>query len=227
MVKPGVSVHALEERAKEMVLSDDDTLAFHGYPAGRKGELFPSGLIVSMNDTIVHAPAIGDGVIQDGDIVSLDFGICHKGLYTDHAITIIAGTPKSADDERLVRGTQEALTVGIVAARMGGTVGDIGSAIEAVAQKYHFGFPRNLSGHGVGKKVHEEPHIPNFGTRGQGEILKEGLVIAIEPMMALGSGDLYVDTDGFSYRTRDRSRTAHFEHTIIITRDGPDILTKE
>ena len=227
MIKPGISVHALETRANEMVLSDDDALAFYDYPAGKKGELFPSGLIVSMNDVIVHAPAIGDGVIEDGDVVSLDFGIRHKGLYTDHAVTVIAGTPKSADDERLVRGTQEALAVGIATARMGSTVGDIGAAIEETAKKYNFGFPRNLSGHGVGKKVHEEPHVPNFGTRGKGELLTEGLVIAIEPMMALGSGELYIDADGFSYRTRDHSRTAHFEHTIIITRDGPDILTKE
>jgi methionyl aminopeptidase len=127
----------------------------------------------------------------------------------------------------LVRGTYEALAVGIKAAELGKTTGDIGRAVEEVAEKYHFGFPRNLSGHGVGYKVHEEPHVPNFGIPGTGTTLEEGLVIAIEPMMTLGSGELYVDEDGYSYRTKDGSRTAHAEHTVMITANGPEILTKE
>ncbi|OGG57715.1 type I methionyl aminopeptidase [Candidatus Kaiserbacteria bacterium RIFCSPHIGHO2_01_FULL_55_17] len=181
-----------------------------------------------MNDVIVHSPAGQNGkIIQEGDVVCLDFGIRHKGLYTDHAITVIAGKAKSPEDEKLVRGTQEALAVGIAAAKVGNTTGDIGYAVQKIAEKYDFGYPKNLSGHGVGKQIHEEPHVPNFGEPGKGEKLVEGMVIAIEPMMTLGSGELYVDADGRSYRTKDGSRTAHFEHTVLITKNGPEILTKE
>jgi methionyl aminopeptidase len=159
-------------------------------------------------------------------VVSLDFGIRHKGLYTDHAATVIAGAG-SAEDIRLVAGTYEALAVGIKAAQLGDKTGDIGYAVEQVAKKYHFGFPKNLAGHGVGREVHEDPHVPNYGFPRTGARLEEGLVIAIEPMMTLGTGDLYVDRDNFSYKTKDGSHSAHAEHTIMITANGPEILTKE
>ena len=126
----------------------------------------------------------------------------------------------------LVRAAFEALQIGIDQARIGNTTGDIGYAVQQVAEKYDLGYPRNLSGHGVGKKIHEEPHVPNYGDPGVGYKLVEGLVIAIEPMFTLGSGDLYVDKDNFSYRTKDGSRTAHAEHTVIVTKNGPEILTK-
>ena len=225
MVKPGATAADIEAHARQMVEDDGDTLAFFGYPSGKHGEKFPTGLCFSVNDVIVHAPAV-DYEIQEGDVVSLDFGIKHRCLYTDHAVTIIAGKG-SAEDERLVRGTYEALAVGIAAAKLGGTTGDIGFAVQEIAKKHRFGYPKNLAGHGVGRDVHEEPHVPNFGSPRTGPRLEEGLVIAIEPMMTLGSGDLYVDKDNFSYRTKDRSRSAHAEHTVIITADGPEILTKE
>ena len=228
MVASGVSSAFLETRAREIVAKDGDELAFFGYKGKRDKEGFPSGLCVSVNDVIVHSPAGQNGkIIQEGDVVCLDFGIRHKGLYTDHAITVIAGKAKSPEDEKLVRGTQEALAVGIAAAKVGNTTGDIGYAVQKIAEKYDFGYPKNLSGHGVGKQIHEEPHVPNFGEPGKGEKLVEGMVIAIEPMMTLGSGELYVDADGRSYRTKDGSRTAHFEHTVLITKNGPEILTKE
>lgn len=224
LVAPDVTSAELEAKAREMVEKDGDTMAFHGY--GK--DPFPSGLCVSVNDVIVHSPAGQNGaVFAEGDVVCLDFGIKHKGLYTDHAVTVIAGTPQSKDDERLVRGAFAALQLGIDQARVGNTTGDIGHAVERYAKKEGFGYPKNLSGHGVGKKVHEEPHVPNFGAPKSGEKLVEGLVIAIEPMFTLGSGDLYVDKDGHSYRTKDGSRSAHAEHTIIVTKDGPEILTKE
>ena len=228
MVAPGVSSAYLETRARELVAKDGDEMAFLGYKGKKDTKGFPSGLCVSVNDTIVHSPAGQNGkAIQEGDVVCLDFGIRHRGLYTDHAVTVIAGHAKSADDEKLVRGTQEALAIGVAAARVGNTLGDIGHAVEEVAKKYGFGFPRNLSGHGVGKEVHEEPHVPNFGEKGKGEKIVEGLVVAIEPMMTPGSGELYVDADGHSYRTKDGSHTAHFEHTVLVTKNGPEILTKE
>lgn len=227
LVKPGVTAHELEEKARAMVRADGDEPAFLGHKDPRDKVGYPSALCLSINDVIVHSPAaVNNAVIKDGDLVCLDFGIKHKGLYTDHAVTVIAGTPKSTEDVKLLRGTEEALAIGIAEARVGNTTGDIGAAVEEIAEKYHFGFPRNLSGHGVGKKVHEEPHVPNFGDRGKGTKLVEGLVIAIEPMMTLGTGDLHVDTDGYSYRTDDGSNTAHFEHTVLITKNGPEILTK-
>jgi methionyl aminopeptidase len=228
MIAPGITTRALEERVREMVEADGDEPAFLYYRDKKDREPYPSALCVSINDVIVHSPAaVNNAVIKEGDVVCLDFGIKHKGLYTDHAVTVIAGKAHDPHDEELLRGTKEALAAGIAEAKIGNTVGDIGYAVEQIAKKYSFGFPRNLSGHGVGLKVHEEPHVPNFGERGKGEKLVEHLVIAIEPMMALGSGELYIDKDGHSYRTKDGSRTAHFEHTVLITKNGPQILTKE
>lgn len=224
MTKPGVTPKMLEAKAREMVAAEGDELAFKGY--GKPP--YPSGLCVSVNDTIVHSPASESDVpFAVGDVVCLDFGIKHDGLFTDHAVTVIAGAPQNDDDIRLLKGTREALEIGIAAAQLGNTTGDIGYAVEQIAKKYNFGFPRNLSGHGVGKKVHEDPHVPNFGEQGKGTELVEGLVIAIEPMMTLGTGDLYIDKDGHGYRTKDGSRSAHFEHTVIITKNGPQVITKE
>jgi len=225
---PGITAHALEERALEMVAKDGDKPAFLGHKDKRDKVGYPSALCLSINDTIVHSPAgQNDAIIEEGDVVCLDFGIWHKGLCTDHAVTVIAGRSKSPDDEKLLKGTQEATAAGIAEAKIGNTTGDIGHAVEEIAEKYEFGFPRNLSGHGVGREVHEEPHVPNFGEPGQGVRLVENMVIAIEPMMTLGTGELFIDRDGYSYRTKDGSRTAHFEHTVIITKDGPQILTRE
>lgn len=225
MVRPGITARELEDAARAMIEADGDEPAFLGYRAKGDREAYPSALCLSVNDTIVHSPAAVNGRrVEAGDVVCLDFGVKHKGLYTDSAVTVICGKG-SPEDERLLRGTQEALDAGIAAALVGNTTGHIGEAVEKVAKRYKFGFPRNLSGHGVGKKVHEEPHVPNYGRAGEGAPLVEGLVIAIEPMMALGSGDLYVDADGHSYRTRDGSRTAHFEHTVLLTKHGPEVLT--
>jgi methionyl aminopeptidase len=225
MVVPGAQATDIEAHARKIVEAEGDTLAFMGYPSGKHGEKFPTGLCFSVNDAIVHAPAF-DYVIKEGDVVSLDFGIRHKGFYTDHAVTIIAGIG-SDEDERLVRGTYEALAIAVAAAKLGSKTGDIGYAVEEIAKKYKFGFPKNLAGHGVGREVHEKPYVPNFGSPHSGTLLEEGLVIAIEPMMTLGSGDLYVDRDNFSYKTKDGSRSAHAEHTVMVTANGPEILTKE
>ena len=226
LVVPGVTAAELEKKAHELVAAEADTLAFLGYKSGKERHGYPSGLCLSVNDVIVHSPASENkAVIEEGDVVCLDLGIKHDGLFTDHAVTVIAGEKHRPEDERLVRGTYEALAAGIAQAKVGNTTGDIGYAVERVAKKYGFGFPRNLSGHGVGLKVHEEPHVPNFGAPGSGEKLVEGLVIAIEPMMTLGKGELFVDKDGHSYRTKDGSRTAHAEHTVLITKNGPEILT--
>ncbi len=228
MVVPGVSSHELEMKARAMVEKDGDRLAFYNYSPGKDDAPYESGLCCSVNDVIVHSPAGQNNVrFQEGDVVSLDFGVIHKGFYSDCARTMIAGKALNADDERLVSGTNEAAAIGVAAATIGNTIGDIGHAIEEVAEKYEFGFPKNLCGHGVGRTLHEDPRVPNYGDPGTGAKIVEGLVIAIEPMMTLGSGDLYIDKDGHSYRTKDGSRSAHVENTIIVTRNGPQILTKE
>lgn len=226
MVQPGVTASALEMRALELIASQGDEPAFKGHRDRKGDKPYPSSLCVSVNDVIVHSPGSDNGAIfEEGDVVKLDFGIKHKGYYTDHAVTVIAGNG-DPEDEKMIRLAHEALDAGIAQARIGNTTGDIGYAVERIARQNSLGFPRNLAGHGVGKEVHEEPHVPNFGAPGSGTKLVEGLVIAIEPMFARGSGDLYVDKDGYSYRTKDKSRTAHVEHTVLITKDGPEILTK-
>ncbi len=229
LVVPGVAAAELEKKVCEMVAMDGDKPAFLNYKYANDKNPMPSGLSVSINDAIVHSPAgQSTNIIEDGDVVSLDFGIKHDGFFTDHAVTIIAGRKRDPEDEKLVKAAYEALEAGIAEARVGNTTGDIGHAIERVAKKYGLGFPRNLSGHGVGKTVHEEPHVPNFGVPGSGERLEAGMVIAIEPMFTRGSGELRVDSgrDGHAYRTRDGSRTAHVEHTVLITKKGAEILTQ-
>lgn len=228
MVAPGITSAELEAKAREMVEKDGDTPAFLGHKSKHEKHGYPAALCVSVNDVIVHSPASENNMlIEEGDIVSVDFGIRHRGLYTDHAVTVLAGNRHDPEDLRLVRGTHEALLLGIAEAQMGNFTGDIGYAVERFAKANKFGYPKNLSGHGVGTKVHEEPYVPNFGAPKSGEELVEGLVIAIEPMFTLGSGELFVDVDGHSYRTKDGSHAAHAEHTVIITPDGPEILTKE
>lgn len=226
MVKPGVTPKEIDAKARELLKRDGDQAAFLGYGSGKNGQKFPAVICVSVNDVIVHAPGSENTTpFAEGDVVKLDFGVKHKGYYTDHAVTVIAGKGDLKDEE-MIKAAHEAVEAGIAQARLGNTTGDIGEAVENVAKKYGLGFPKNLSGHGVGQAVHEEPHVPNFRDPRFDEPLEEGLVIAIEPMFARGSGVLFVDDDGFSYRTRDASRTAHVEHTVLITKNGPEILTK-
>jgi methionyl aminopeptidase len=139
---------------------------------------------------------------------------------------VIVGKPKNADDQKMVDLAYEALEAGIAQAKVGNTTGDIGYAVEQIARKNKLGYPKNLSGHGIGKNIHEDPHVPNFGAPGTGERLVEGQVLTVEPMFALGSGDLRIGEDGHGYVTKDKSRTAHVEHTVLITKDGPEILTE-
>ncbi len=227
MVKPGATALQLEMRARELCEEDGDSAILLGYKYDKNKPAYHSALCVSVNDMIVHSPAADNGaVFQEGDVVKLDFVIKHGEYCLDSAVTVFCGKPKNKDDERLFNAAHEALEAGIAAAKTGGTTGDIGHAVETVAKKYKLGFPKNLSGHGIGKNIHELPHVPNFGKPGEGEELKEGMVITVEPMFTLGSGDLFIDNDGHGYRTKDASRTVHVEHTIIVRKDGGEILTK-
>lgn len=222
-VGPGVSSWVLEETAREATISRGATCSYLGYTEDRIHK-YPTALCVSVNHQIAHSPATKEKVFKNGDVVSIDFGLEYKGAYMDTAYTVIVGQgDKKADN--LLRGTREALDAAISAAQVGGHTGDIGAAVEKVAKKYGLGVVKDLRGHGVGGAVHEEPLVPNYGKAGTGEELVEGMVLALEPIFAEGSGAMIDEKDGYTYSTRDGSRAAHFEHTVIITKDGPEILT--
>ena len=224
-VAPGISALELEEEARRLIKEGGDKPAFLGYrPQGAKRP-FPAALCVSINDEIVHGiPNEAEKIIRDGDIVSLDFGLLHRGLITDAAVTVPAGVIDK-ESEKLIETTKRALKSGIEAALPSSTIGDIGAAISKIVQENGFTLADSLVGHGVGYQVHEDPYVPNFGIEGKGEKLVPGLVIALEPMVNVGQSDIRVSSDGYTVRTRDGSRSAHFEHSIAITEKGNIILT--
>ena len=224
-VAPGVSTEVLNTLAEKLIQEGGDTPAFLGYtPRGAKRP-FPASICISINEEVVHGiPNESPRVILEGDIVSLDCGIVHRGLISDHAISVGAGSIDS-HAEALIQKTNEALMEGIRAARAGAHIGDIGAAIEAVGVRHGYGVVYELGGHGVGYKVHEEPYVPNVGDKGNGETLLSGMVLAIEPMFTEGSSRVKLMPDGYTFVTKDQSRSAHFEHTILVTEDEPEILT--
>jgi methionyl aminopeptidase len=224
-VKPGISSWELEEVARAVTKELGARPSYLNYSEGAKMKDYPAALCVSINNEIAHSPPRQDKMIETGDVVSVDFGLEYEGFYMDMADTVVAGKgDKGALN--LLAGTREALDAGIAAALVGGYTGNIGAAVEAVANRYKLGVVEELRGHGVGAAVHEMPYIDNYGTAGDGEKLREGLVIAIEPIFAEQSGDMIDAGDGFTYITKDGSRAAHFEHTVLLTKDGPEILTK-
>lgn len=221
----GVSAKELDARAERLVREGGDTPSFLNYRSGKNNRPYPASLCVSINDNVVHGLPKDTDIIRDGDVVSLDTGLIHKGMYLDSAITITVGKV-DANAKKLIKVTCEALSVGIAEAKAGNHVGDIGYAIEKFVKRYKFGIVHELAGHGVGYAVHEDPYIPNFGERGKGEILKPGMVIAIEPMINEGTEKVVLGDDGFTFRTADGKRSAHFEHTVLITEGEPEVLTK-
>lgn len=226
LVRPGLSTEELENMARALIAEGGDKAAFLDYKPRGARRPYPAALCVSVNEEIVHGiPNEDPRTLEEGDVVTLDLGLIHEGLVTDAAVCVIAGKA-DPEDARLVRCTQEALSAGITKACIGNTIGDIGHAVEKVGDHYGFAFPYELGGHSVGTHVHEEPFIPNYGKPGEGERLVEGLVLAIEPMFMRGRSGIELARDGYTYRTKDRSRTAHVEHTIIVTKDGPEILTR-
>ncbi len=223
---PGVSTEALNALAEKLIRDGGDIPSLIGYtPHGAKRP-YPATICISFNEEVVHGiPNEHPRIVQEGDIVGLDCVVTHKGLLVDSAITVIAGKGDS-EAKKLLKATEEALMAGIKAARGGAHVGDVSAAIEAVGVKRGYGIVYELGGHGVGNSVHEEPYIPNVGDAGKGEELVPGMVIAIEPMFTEGTPKVKLMPDGYTFVTKDGSRAAHFEHTILIT-DGPaEILTK-
>jgi methionyl aminopeptidase len=196
-----------------------------GEPAFLGYEGFPDVLCISVNDEIVHGIPSKEHILKEGDIVGLDFGVTYKGMITDGAISVIVGKTGSTKLKELLRDTEAALMAGISVVRDGVHIGDIGAAIQKVLEKGRYGIVRDLVGHGVGHEVHEEPNIPNYGRAGRGQVLQAGMTIAIEPMATLGGYEIMLDADQWTIRTRDGSLAAHFEHTILVTEDGYEILT--
>ena len=225
-VKPGVKTNELNEYAEKLLDEAGCTGAFLGYQPVDAKYPYPASLCVSINEEIVHGiPNDGnERILFDGDIVTLDLGVSHKGLITDAAITVPVGKV-SEEAKELIRATKEALDRGIKAMRLNGHIGDIGDAVMQTAMKYNLGIIEGLSGHGVGFDVHEEPFVPNRAKRGEGPKMLAGLVIAIEPMFSLGSRSIKRLSDGYTYITRDKSLSAHFEHTVAVTEEGVVILT--
>ncbi|MBM2817764.1 MAG: Methionine aminopeptidase [Parcubacteria group bacterium] len=216
-VKPGTSSVELNDLAEKMAIQGGDKPAFLNYkPYGAKRP-YPASLCVSVNDEIVHGiPNEGGKILKEGDIVSLDMGLVYKGLITDMAITAPVG--KIDDSARqLIEVCKESLMKGIEAARGGDNIGDIGFAIERHIRPF---------GYGIVRELHEDPYVPNFGKRGVGEKLKPGMILAIEPMINEGTEKVILDDDSYTYRTKDGARSAHFEHTILITKKEAEILTK-
>lgn len=223
-VRPGISTLELDTIAEGLIRDGGDEPAFKHYKPALHMTAFPASLCVSINNEIVHGIPSEKVFLKEGDILSLDLGLKHKGLFTDHAITVGVGKISKNDQELLYK-TKEALMVGIAAAVGGGRVGDIGFAIEQFVKPHGHGIVRDLSGHGVGRAIHEDPYIPNYGKAGKGELLKPGMVIAIEPMLNMGQDHTIVARDGWTVKTEDGTRSAHFEHTVLITEGEAEILT--
>lgn len=230
--KPGVSTFALDRLAEGLIFESGGKPAFKGYKIRGVLTPYPASLCVSLNDEVVHAIPRRDKILQEGDVVGLDIGMQwpvgqnkKDGLFTDTAVTIGIGKI-SLEAKRLIRATQEALSIGIKKIRSGICVGDIGFSIQEYLEKHKLGIIRDLAGHGVGYALHEEPLIPNFGKPGTGPELREGMVLAIEPMATLGDWRLKLDDDEWTFRTRDASLAAHFEHTIVIVNGRAEILTR-
>lgn len=225
-VRPGVSTNELENLTRTLLKEAGDTAAFLKYKPEGARRPYPAALCVSINEDIVHGiPNEDPKILKEGDIVTLDLGLTHKGLITDSAVTVGVGTI-SAEDKRLIEGTKEALYAGIKAAKGGNHIGDIGFAVQEVADRLGLNIAEGLAGHGVGYKVHEDPYVPNTGKPGKAEKLVPGMVLAIEPMLVMGTGEIVLLRDGYTFRTADNKNSAHFEHTIAITDGDPIILTE-
>lgn len=207
-------------------IATDELARLGGQPAFLGYQGFPDVICISLNDEVVHGIPTAEKVIQDGDIVSLDFGVIYKGMITDAAISVIAGRPKQRGHIELVKNTAIALETGIAAVHDQVRTGDIGAAIENSLKKHRYGIVRDMVGHGVGHQLHEDPNIPNYGRANTGPWLSAGMTIAIEPMVTLGTDRVHVADDGWTILTADGSWSAHFEHTILVTEDGAEILTR-
>ena len=217
-VKPGITTNDLERLARELLLSYGAESSFLGF------ENYPAVLCTSLNDEIVHGVP-SDRILKDGDLLKIDMGVLHNGFHTDSAVTVLVGNGGDMLKRKLIQITKESLEIGISMARAGNTLGDVGSAIQRYVEDKGFNVVRDLVGHGIGRKLHEPPQVLNYGKAGQGEKLVSGMAIAIEPMVVTGKWGIKNGRDGYAFVTKDGGLAAHFEHTVVVTDSGPDILT--
>lgn len=220
MVKPGITTKELDGAAEALVLKSDAQCSFKGYQG------YPACLCASINEEIVHAVP-SDRILKEGDILSLDFGVFYKGYHSDMAVTVPVGKI-SPGANRLIRVTKKALKRGVKKAKPGNTFGDVSAAIQKYIEGQGFSAVRDLCGHGIGKNLHEDPEILNYIDSRSGDLrteIKEGMTFCLEPMVAVGSGAIKQSKNGFGYETKDGSLSAHFEHTIVATKNGAKILT--
>jgi methionyl aminopeptidase len=219
-----VHTRDLDQAAEQYIRSNGGIPAFKGYGHDRNN-LFPATLCVSVEDEVVHG--IPDGrTLEEGQVVSVDVGVKKDGYFGDGARTFVVGRT-SHEKQRLLQVTEESLYKGIEKARAGNHLHDVSSAIQQYVEAAGFSVVRDLVGHGIGKQLHEEPAVPNFGVAGTGILLKEGMALAIEPMVNAGTFDVEVDEDGWTVRTADGKPSAHFEHTIVVRDGDPEILTRQ
>ena len=217
-IRPGITTGDLDAVAEEAIRSAGAVPSFKGYRG------FPASLCTSVNEEIVHGIP-GRRILREGDLIALDVGAIWEGYHGDSAVSLFVGEPPSDEAEKLVRVTEEALEAGISQIRAGGHLSDIGHAVQQVAEGAGFSVVREYVGHGIGQALHEDPQIPNYGPPGRGVELRPGLVIAVEPMVNVGGWETRALEDGWTVVTADGSLSAHFEHTIAVTEDGPEVLT--
>jgi methionyl aminopeptidase len=218
-VRPGITTADLDAVAESYIDEQGAIPSFKGY----KG--FPASICVSINEEVVHGIPSPRRVLAESDVVSLDFGAIWEGFHADSALTMFVGDPPSAEAEKLVRATEEALEAGISQIVPGARLSDVGAAVQQVAEGAGFSVVREYVGHGIGRSLHEDPQIPNYGEPGRGPLIKPGLVVAVEPMVNIGGWETRVLADDWTVVTEDGSISAHFEHTIAVTEDGREVLT--
>ena len=217
-IKPGITTKELDRLAEEFIIKSGATPSFKNLYG------FPGSICISINEEVVHGIP-GTRKLKNGDIVTLDIGACYKGYHGDSAWTYAVGSI-SEEKAELMKQTEEALFKGLSVIKEGAHIGDIGAAVEEYALKHHLGVVKELTGHGIGSSVHEDPDIPNYGKKGSGPVLKEGMTIAVEPMLNLGPADVFMLDDDWTIITADERPSAHYEHTVLVTKDGYTILTK-
>ena len=217
-IKPGITTKELDELAYNFIISKHATPSFKGYDG------YPGSICTSVNEEVVHGIP-GKRKLKEGDIISIDIGACYRGYHGDSAWTYKVGKV-SEEKEYLMEHTEKALFVGLNQIKEGARIGDIGNAIENYAKEHKLGVVKELVGHGVGANLHEMPDVPNYGKAKTGPLLKEGMVIAVEPMLNLGTARIYLLDDDWTIITADNKPSAHFEHTVLVTKDGFEILTK-
>jgi methionyl aminopeptidase len=222
-VRPGVRTSELDAIAEDLTYRRGARPAFKGYEAG--GQVFSRCVCISINEEVVHGIPSETRVLCSGDIVGLDFGVCYRGFYGDAALTVAVGEIDQ-ESKHLMQTTREALWAGIEQVRIGNRIGDVSAAIQEHVERNGFSVVRQFVGHGIGKRLHEEPQVPNFGRRDRGERLREGMVLAIEPMVNAGTPEVLIKSDGWTAVTRDGRRSAHFEHSVAVTPDGPYVLSQ-